>query len=115
MAYSPLSADMSSPGVYIQLNQTIGCSPCSVAYIHAIVRIVPLCRMLSLYLAPGQTSAHPSRPHMIDTTFFFWLPWFFIALRGLSLVVAKAGYSLVSVQGLLTAVAEHRLLACRLR
>ena len=25
--------------------------------------------------------------------FFFWLPWFFIALHGLSLVVAKAGYS----------------------
>ena len=46
-------------------------------------------------LAPGQTSAHPSRPHIIATTFFFffWLPWFFIALHGLSLVVAKAGYS----------------------
>ena len=31
--------------------------------------------------------------------FSFWLLWVFLAVRGLSLVVASEGYSLVSVQG----------------
>ena len=34
----------------------------------------------------------------------FWLCWVFIAVRGLSLVVASGGYSIVGVHGLLTAV-----------
>ena len=47
--------------------------------------------------------------------FLFWLHWVFIAARGLSLVVASRGYSLVEVRGLLIAVAsliaKHRLQA----
>ena len=47
--------------------------------------------------------------------FLFWLHWVFIAARGLSLVVASRGYSLVEVHGLLIAVAsltaKHRLQA----
>ena len=49
----------------------------------------------------------------------FWLHWVFMALQWLSLVAASGGYSMVSVHGILTAVAslvvEHRLLACRLQ
>ena len=44
--------------------------------------------------------------------FFFWLCWVFVAARGLSLVAASGGYSVV-VHGLLIAVAslvvEHGL------
>ena len=44
---------------------------------------------------------------------YFWLHWVFIATRGLSLVAASGGYSLVVVCGLFVAVAslvsEHRL------
>ena len=44
---------------------------------------------------------------------YFWLRWVFVALRGLSLVVASGGYSLVVNHGLLIAVAspvaEHGL------
>ena len=44
---------------------------------------------------------------------YFWLPWVFVAMFGLSLVVASRGYSLLAILGLLTAVAslvaEHRL------
>ena len=44
--------------------------------------------------------------------FFFWLHWVFVAVRGLSLVAASGGYSVV-VRGLLIAVAslvmEHGL------
>ena len=35
-----------------------------------------------------------------------WLCWVFVAARGLSLVVASRGYSLVAVRGLLLAVAS---------
>ena len=42
----------------------------------------------------------------------FWLHLVFIAVRGLSVVAAREGYSIVAVWGLLTAVAslvaEHR-------
>ena len=45
--------------------------------------------------------------------FIFWLCWVFVAVRGLSLVVASGGYSFIAVCGLLIAVAslvaEHRL------
>ena len=37
---------------------------------------------------------------------YFWLLWVFVALRGLSLVVAARGYSLVAMRGLLRAVAS---------
>ena len=42
---------------------------------------------------------------------YFWLCWVFIATHGLSLVVASGGCSLVTVQGLIIAVAsaEHWL------
>ena len=44
--------------------------------------------------------------------FMFWLHLVFIAVRGLSVVAASEGYSIVAVWGLLTAVAslvaEHR-------
>ena len=44
--------------------------------------------------------------------FIYWLRWVFVAVRGLSLVVASGGYS-VAVRGLLIAVAslivEHGL------
>ena len=44
---------------------------------------------------------------------YFWLCWFFVAVQGLSLVVASRGYSLVAGCGLLIAVAslvaEHGL------
>ena len=44
---------------------------------------------------------------------YFWLPWVFIAVQGLSLVAKSRGYSLVVMQGLLSVVAslvaEHRL------
>ena len=45
--------------------------------------------------------------------YLFWLCWIFVAVNGLSLVVLSGGYSLISVNGLLIAVAplvvEHRL------
>ena len=45
--------------------------------------------------------------------YLFWLCWIFVAVSGLSLVVLSGGYSLISVNGLLIAVAplvvEHRL------
>ena len=37
---------------------------------------------------------------------YFWLCWVFVAARGLSLVAASRGYSLVSVPGLLIAMAS---------
>ena len=44
---------------------------------------------------------------------YFWLCWVFMAMRGLSQVVASRGYSLVAVHGLLievvSLVAEHEL------
>ena len=44
---------------------------------------------------------------------YFWLHWVFVAVLGLSLVVASRGLLFVAVHGLLTAVAslvvEHRL------
>ena len=54
-------------------------------------------------------------PYAIKKFFFtyFWLPWVFIAVRGLSLVVASRGLLFVAVPRLLIAVsslvAEHRL------
>ena len=43
----------------------------------------------------------------------FWLCWVFMAVRGLSQVVASRGYSLVAVHGLLievvSLVADHGL------
>ena len=43
---------------------------------------------------------------------FFWLPWVFLAVLGLSLVVDSVGYSLGLVRNVLIAVAslvvEHR-------
>ena len=45
--------------------------------------------------------------------FCFRLPWVFVAVRGLSLIAASRGYSLIAVLGHLTVVAslitEHRL------
>ena len=38
---------------------------------------------------------------------YFWLCRVFLAVPGLSLVVASGGYSLVAVNGLLTVVASH--------
>ena len=35
--------------------------------------------------------------------FYFWLCWVFIAVRGLSLVAMRGGYSVVMVRGLLIA------------
>ena len=43
---------------------------------------------------------------------YFWPPWVFVAVRGLSLVVESRGYSPVAVPRLLIAVSpvvEHRL------
>ena len=43
---------------------------------------------------------------------FFWLHWVFIAVHGLSLVVASGGYSVAVCRLLITVaslVAEHRL------
>ena len=44
---------------------------------------------------------------------YFWLCWVFIAVRGLSLVVASRGSPLVAMHGLLvlvvSLVVEHRL------
>ena len=44
---------------------------------------------------------------------YFWLCWVFVAARGLSLVAASGGYSMLQLRGLLIAVAsliaEHRL------
>ena len=45
---------------------------------------------------------------------YFWLCWVFVAMLGLSLVVESRGDSLVSVLGLLVAVASHCGRACRL-
>ena len=39
---------------------------------------------------------------------YLWLCWVFIAVRGLSLVIACRGFSLAAVCGLLIAVASHR-------
>ena len=51
--------------------------------------------------------------HPFKTFICLWLYWVFIAVRGLSLVVASRGYSLVAVCELLTVVAslvaEHSL------
>ena len=45
--------------------------------------------------------------------FIYWLLWVFVAVRGLSLVVASGGYSLLRCVGFslrwLLFVAEHRL------
>ena len=38
---------------------------------------------------------------------YFWLCWVFLAVPGLSLIVASGGYSLVAVSGLLTVVTSH--------
>ena len=50
---------------------------------------------------------------------FIWLHWAFIAVCGLSLVVASRGYLFLLVFGLLTAVVsvvvEHGLKACGLQ
>ena len=47
--------------------------------------------------------------------FIFWLLWVFVAVRGLSLVAASGGYSLLQCVGFslqwLFFVVEHRLLA----
>ena len=43
--------------------------------------------------------------------FYFWLCWIFIAARGLSVVEARWGYSLFTLQGLLISVASR----CRAR
>ena len=45
-------------------------------------------------------------PHAIKKIFFtyFWLPWVFIAVHGLSLVVASRGLLFVAVPRLLIAV-----------
>ena len=44
---------------------------------------------------------------------YFWLRWVFVAVRGLSLVAVRGGYSFVAVHRLLIAVAslvaEHGL------
>ena len=44
---------------------------------------------------------------------YFWLLWVFVAVQGLSLVVASVGYFLAAVRGLLVVVASlgegHRL------
>ena len=44
---------------------------------------------------------------------YFWLLWVFVAVHGLSLVVASVGYFLATVHGLLIVVASlgegHRL------
>ena len=49
----------------------------------------------------------------INLFIYFWLRWVFIAVRGLSLVVASGGLLFVAVRGLLIAVAslvaEHGL------
>ena len=45
---------------------------------------------------------------------YFWLCWVFVAMLGLSLVVESRGDSLVSVLGLLVAVASRCGRACRL-
>ena len=37
---------------------------------------------------------------------FFWLPWVFLAVLGLSLVVDSVGYFLAAVHGLLIVVAS---------
>ena len=38
--------------------------------------------------------------------YYFWLPWVFVAMCGLSLVVASGGYSLDAGHRLLTAMAS---------
>ena len=43
---------------------------------------------------------------------YFWLCWVFIAMRGLSLLVANGGYSPVALLGLLIAVASLVALGC---
>ena len=51
--------------------------------------------------------------YYINLFIYFWLRWVFIAMRGLSLVVARGGLLLIVVCELLIAVAslvaEHRL------
>ena len=56
---------------------------------------------------------NPPADHTCDLLFTeFWLCWVFIAVRGLSPVLASGGSSLVAVCGILVAVAslasEHR-------
>ena len=50
---------------------------------------------------------------LINLFIYLWLPWVFVAVRGLSLVAVSGGYSVVAVCGLLidvaSLVAEHRL------
>ena len=51
--------------------------------------------------------------------YYFWLHSVFVAVRGLSLLAASTGYSLVAAGGLLTPVAslvaKHRHWACGLQ
>ena len=56
------------------------------------ISLVPLLQFMNLYL---------------NFYLFFWLHWVFIAAYGLSLVVLSGGYALVSVLGLLVAVASR--------
>ena len=50
---------------------------------------------------------------LLISLFYIWLHWVLVASRGLSLVSASRGYSLVAVHGLRAAgaahVEEHRL------
>ena len=63
------------------------------------------------------SSVHPCSTHsfffLINLFIYLWLPWVFVAVRGLSLVAVSGGYSVVAVCGLLidvaSLVAEHRL------
>ena len=56
---------------------------------------------------PIQASGGPSPIYLLKK--FFWLRWFFVAVRGLSLVAASRDHPLGVVCRLLfTFVAEHR-------
>ena len=61
------------------------------------------------------TTAPPGKPRVvyilkINLFIYFWLCWVFVAARGLSLVVASGGYSLLRLLiAMASLVAEHRL------
>ena len=43
---------------------------------------------------------------LVPLSFFFWLRWFFVAARGLSLVAASRGHSSLQRAGFLVVVAS---------
>ena len=93
-----------APSSFFKMYHPNLCFPCYISFFYLWPSCLPLIRTLMITMGTPRTSPHLKilfKFFFKDLLylFIFWLCWVFVAVRGLSLVAASRGYSLLWCDG----------------